>query len=154
MIYFKNNSFKFILSFVLIVFCCYVVEASSGSSALMVASGQVRRYVNNLSVLVRSIGGIVGIIGAIKVYNLWALGDRQYYKAFYSWAWAMLFLHLMPNVLTGLIYGNWTIGEYEPPCLNCVKEPEPSNPIIPDPTIDDPWRPIDGFPVIVEPDEP
>lgn len=150
MIYFKNNSFKFFLSFVLIISCCYVVEASSGSSALMVASSQIKRYVNNLSVLTRSIGGVVGIIGAIKVYNLWALGDRKYYRAFYSWAWAMLFLHLMPNFLTSIIYGEWSIREVgQVECPTCQKDPT-----IDDPTIDDPFRPIEGFPVIVEPDEP
>ena len=86
--------------------------ASSGLTAVTSATNRIRAYVNNVRVLARALGGIIGCIGAIKIYHQWSLGDRKILRPILGWGGAMLFLHLAPTFILSLIYGG--SGIYKP----------------------------------------
>jgi hypothetical protein len=85
--------------------------ASSGISAVAQSAAKVKVYMTNVTVLARSIGGIVGCVGAIKIYTQWSLGDRKIIRPLLFWAGAMIFLHVGPPFLLQLFYGNSLIKD-------------------------------------------
>jgi hypothetical protein len=51
-----------------------------------------------------AIGGIVGVIGGIRIYNKWTNGDQDINKELVGWGGAALFLTLVPNFI-GAFFG-------------------------------------------------
>jgi hypothetical protein len=62
------------------------------------AAGEVKGIFSNTSNLILAIGGIVGLIGGIRVYIKWNNGDQDVQKELIGWAGACIFL-LMSGVV-------------------------------------------------------
>jgi len=54
--------------------------------------------------LIYVIGGVVGIIGALRIYNKWTNGDQDINKEILGWGGACLFLILAPTFV-GAFFG-------------------------------------------------
>ena len=50
------------------------------------------------------IGGIVGLIGGLRIYNKWTNGDQDINKEILGWGGAALFLILVPTFI-GAFFG-------------------------------------------------
>lgn len=73
--------------------------AQSGQQGIEEADSQVRGYFGAASNLVYAIGGIVGLVGAVKVYNKWSNGDQDTGKVAASWFGSCIFLVVVATVL-------------------------------------------------------
>jgi len=66
--------------------------AQSGVTGLNTATSTLKTYVNPASNIALVIGGIVGIVGAIRVYSKWNSGDQDINKELMGWGGSCVFL--------------------------------------------------------------
>ena len=86
----------FFLAF--LILACFV-SAQDGKKGIEDATKLVQDYFKVAQTLLYAIGGVVGIVGAVKVYNKWSHGDQDTNKTAASWFGACIFLVMVATVL-------------------------------------------------------
>lgn len=71
----------------------------SGVDGINAAATLLKDYFKAGVTLLYIIGAVVGLIGAIKVYNKWSSGDQDTSKAAASWFGACIFLVIVATAL-------------------------------------------------------
>ncbi len=66
--------------------------AQSGVTGINTATSTLKTYVDPASNIALVIGGIVGIVGAIRVYSKWNSGDQDINKELMGWGGSCVFL--------------------------------------------------------------
>jgi len=74
-------------------------QTPNGSSGITTAASTVNGYFNVACTLLYAIGGIVGLIGAVKVFNAWNSGDPNTNKMAAAWFGSCVFLVVVATVL-------------------------------------------------------
>lgn len=70
-----------------------------GDAGITTATALIKQYFNTGIDLMYAIGALVGLIGAIKVYNKWSAGEPDTTKVASSWFGACIFLVVVATVL-------------------------------------------------------
>lgn len=83
----------------LLLFISLSVSAQDGNAGINEANTQVRGYFASGTNLMYAIGAIVGLIGAIKVYNKWNAGDHDTGKVAAAWFGSCVFLVVVATVI-------------------------------------------------------
>jgi len=73
--------------------------AQDGNSGINSATTQVKGYFDSGCNLMYAIGAVVGIIGAIKVFNKWNAGEPDTNKVAAAWFGSCVFLVVVATVL-------------------------------------------------------
>lgn len=73
--------------------------AADGNAGLTTAYNTVHGYFAGVTNLMYACGGIVGLIGAIRVYLLWSHGDPHTGKVAAAWFSACIFLVVVATVI-------------------------------------------------------
>lgn len=76
-----------------------VVKAQSGAAGINEANTQVRSYFTAGTNLMYAIGAIVGLIGAVKVYQKWNSGDQDTSKVAAAWFGSCIFLVVVSTII-------------------------------------------------------
>ncbi len=66
--------------------------AQNGVTGLNTATSSLKTYVDPVTNIALVIGGIVGIVGAIRVYSKWNSGDQDINKELMGWGGSCVFL--------------------------------------------------------------
>jgi hypothetical protein len=66
--------------------------AQDGVNGLNTATTTLKTYVDPVTNITLVIGGIVGIVGAIRVYSKWNSGDQDINKELMGWGGSCVFL--------------------------------------------------------------
>ena len=66
--------------------------AQSGVTGLNTATTTLKTYVDPVTNIALVFGGIVGIVGAIRVYSKWNSGDQDINKELMGWGGSCVFL--------------------------------------------------------------
>jgi len=74
-------------------------SAQDGVKGIQEATNLMNKYFDAGVTLLYVIGAVVGLIGAIKVYNKWSSGDQDTSKAAASWFGACIFLVIVATAL-------------------------------------------------------
>ena len=72
---------------------------ADGNAGIAEATALIKSYFNTGINLMYAIGAVVGLIGAIKVYNKWSSSDPDTSKIAASWFGACIFLVVVATVL-------------------------------------------------------
>lgn len=72
---------------------------ADGNAGISEATSLIKGYFNTGIDLMYAIGAVVGLIGAIKVYNKWSAGEPDTMKVASSWFGACIFLVVVATVL-------------------------------------------------------
>ena len=98
----RGRAFMLALS----VYCLsYVVAyAQDGNAGINEAATQVRGYFDTGTQLMYAIGAVVGLVGAVKVYQKWNSGDPDTSKVAAAWFGSCVFLVIVATVL-GSFFG-------------------------------------------------
>jgi len=75
--------------------------AQAAGEGFTQATSEVVRYFGLGITLMYAIGAVVGIVGAIKVYNKWNSGDQDTGKVAASWFGSCIFLVVVATILKG-----------------------------------------------------
>lgn len=73
--------------------------AQDGTAGINDANQKVRSYFAAGTNLMYAIGAIVGLIGAVKVYNKWNSGDHDTGKVAAAWFGSCVFLVIVSTVI-------------------------------------------------------
>lgn len=77
----------------------YVSMAQDGNAGITEATNKVRGYFVTGTNLMYAIGSIVGLVGAIKVFQKWNSGDEDTSKVASAWFASCVFLVIVATVL-------------------------------------------------------
>ena len=71
-----------------------------GAAGLTAAASTIKSYIASMTTLSYAIGGVVGIVGGIRIYIKWTSGD-DINKELMGWGGAFVFLMIVPTVVNG-----------------------------------------------------
>jgi hypothetical protein len=104
----KNGRIRRGRAFVLAiaVYCLsYVIAyAQDGNAGINEAATQVKGYFDTGTQLMYAIGAVLGLVGAVKVYQKWNSGDPDTSKVAAAWFGSCVFLVIVATVL-GSFFG-------------------------------------------------
>jgi len=80
----------------LVAFCA---AAQDGNAGINEANTKVRSYFASGTNLMYAVGAIVGLIGAVKVYQKWNSGDHDTGKVAAAWFGSCVFLVIVATVI-------------------------------------------------------
>ena len=72
---------------------------AQGADAINAAARTIKDYIPAITTLIYAIGGVVGLIGGIRVYIKWNNGDQDVNKELMMWGAALVFLLIVPTVI-------------------------------------------------------
>ena len=70
-------------------------SVGSGKVAIDAATSGLSSYVDDIGNLILAIGGIIGLIGGVRVYSKWNGGDKDINKDIMAWGGSCIFLVLV-----------------------------------------------------------
>jgi hypothetical protein len=76
-----------------------IASAQDGNAGIEQANTQVRSYFESGTNLMYAIGAIVGLIGAVKVYQKWNSGDQDTSKVAAAWFGSCIFLVVVATII-------------------------------------------------------
>jgi len=93
--------------FLLLLFCalclnmlyCRVTMAQDGVAGINEATNKVRSYFDAGCNLMYAIGAVLGVIGAVKVFQKWNAGEPDTSKVAAAWFGSCIFLVVVATVL-------------------------------------------------------
>ena len=86
-----------------------VDHAQDGNAGINEANTKVRGYFAAGTNLMYAVGAIVGLIGAVKVYNKWNAGDHDTGKVAAAWFGSCVFLVVVATVIKSFLESSWMI---------------------------------------------
>jgi hypothetical protein len=80
---------------------CFLAQAQDGNQGITQANSMVREYFNTGTQLLYGVGGVIALIGAIRVFKLWNEdeGHGHAYKAAAGWFGSCIFLVVVTSVI-------------------------------------------------------
>ncbi|WP_207428910.1 DUF4134 domain-containing protein [Pedobacter sp. SYSU D00535] len=95
--YGKHSKKAFITAATLLI--SVAIYAQDGNAGITEATGKIRGYFDTGTDLMYAIGAVVGLVGAIKVYQKWNSGDHDTGKVASAWFGSCVFLVIVATVL-------------------------------------------------------
>ncbi|WP_423147043.1 DUF4134 domain-containing protein [Rubrolithibacter danxiaensis] len=77
----------------------FTASAQDGNAGIEAANTQVRSYFDSGTNLMYAVGALLGLIGAIKVYQKWNAGDQDTGKVAAAWFGSCVFLVVVATVI-------------------------------------------------------
>jgi len=97
----RNTSKKLTVTGCMMLACAWFQEAMAqgGSAGIQAANSEVRSYFADGTDLMYAIGALLGLIGAVKVYQKWNSGDQDTGKVAAAWFGSCVFLVVVATVI-------------------------------------------------------
>ncbi|MCF3109606.1 DUF4134 domain-containing protein [Niabella sp. CC-SYL272] len=73
--------------------------AQDGNAGITKATNEVKGYFSTGTNLMYAVGAVVGLVGAVKVFNKWNSGDPDTNKVASAWFGSCIFLVVVATVL-------------------------------------------------------
>lgn len=96
----KQKTVKKVVTLALVVLAMTPMMAQGGASAISNAASTIRDYWDPIKLILNAVGGLVGFIGGLRVYNKWSNGDQDINKEILGYGGAMIFLLVVPQFVT------------------------------------------------------
>lgn len=97
--FFKQSSMKRLVLSASLFLLSASLYAQDGNAGINEANTRVRSYFASGTNLMYAVGAIVGLIGAIKVYQKWNSGDQDTGKVAAAWFGSCVFLVVVATVI-------------------------------------------------------
>lgn len=91
--------FKCLLVTIFLVVIRLRLLAQDGNAGINEANTKVRGYFNSGTNLMYAVGALLGLIGAVKVYQKWNAGDPDTGKVAAAWFGSCVFLVIVATVI-------------------------------------------------------
>ncbi len=95
----KQQALLKTLTFAVLMTAINYCYAQDGNAGIREATNKVKGYFDTGCSLMYAIGAVVGIIGAIKVFNKWNAGEPDTNKVAAAWFGSCIFLVVVATVL-------------------------------------------------------
>lgn len=94
-----KSAFRMLGLLILTFACVLPLLAQDGNAGINEATLRVRSYFTTGTSLMYAIGAVLGLVGAIKVYQKWNSGDPDTGKVAAAWFGSCVFLVIVATVL-------------------------------------------------------
>jgi len=95
-----SRQYKICIAFIALAIVVSLVAISQdGNAGINEANVRVRSYFTSGTSLMYAVGAIVGLIGAVKVYQKWNSGDPDTGKVAAAWFGSCVFLVIVATVI-------------------------------------------------------
>jgi len=84
---------------IIVMMTLVTAEAQDGNAGILEANNKVRSYFASGTLLMYAVGAIVGLIGAVKVFQKWNAGDHDTGKVAAAWFGSCVFLVVVVTVI-------------------------------------------------------
>jgi hypothetical protein len=91
--------FKVVMLTVMVMITNTVLAQGDGNAGINEATSKVKSYFQSGTNLMLAVGAIVGLVGAVKVFNKWNSGDHDTNKVAAAWFGSCVFLVVVATVL-------------------------------------------------------
>jgi len=95
----KKEKKSIVLTAVILAVNVAMLYGQDGKAGIEEANSQVRGYFDTGTKLMYAVGGVLGLIGAVKVYTKWNSGDQDTSKVAASWFGSCIFLVVVATVI-------------------------------------------------------
>ena len=95
----KNIDFKNLALATLLIATTLPIFAQDGNAGIMEANQKVRSYFESGTQLMYAVGALIGLIGAVKVYQKWNAGDQDTSKVAAAWFGSCVFLVVVATII-------------------------------------------------------
>ena len=96
----KNQNKKFFTTLFAVTTVANQLYAQ-GAAGIDAASSELATYMDPIGNLIMVIGGIVGLVGAVRCYIKWQAGDQDVQKSIMGWMGACVFLVVSGVIVRG-----------------------------------------------------
>ncbi|WP_346985942.1 DUF4134 domain-containing protein [Chryseobacterium sp. POE27] len=96
----KNVTTKKVLTLALAIMAITPTFGQGGATAISNAASDITDYWDPVKLILKAVGGLVGFIGGLRVYNKWTNGDQDVNKEILGYGGAMIFLIVVPEFVT------------------------------------------------------
>jgi hypothetical protein len=96
---YKGNYVTKSIALLLAMLTVNFVQAQDGLAGINEANQQVRSYFDAGTQLMYAVGALLGLIGAVKVYQKWNAGDPDTGKVAAAWFGSCVFLVVVATVI-------------------------------------------------------
>lgn len=96
----RQEEFKKVLTVCMIFLALIPAFAQGGATAISNAASDIKDYWDPIKLILKAVGGLVGFIGGLRVYNKWTNGDQDVNKEILGYGGAMIFLIVVPEFVT------------------------------------------------------
>ena len=96
----KNVTTKKVRTLALASMAITPAVAQGGATAISNAASDITDYWDPVKLILKAVGGLVGFIGGLRVYNKWTNGDQDVNKEILGYGGAMIFLIVVPEFVT------------------------------------------------------
>jgi hypothetical protein len=96
---FKERSLRTGSALIVLLMIALAARSQDGNAGIDEANTQVRSYFESGTNLMYGIGAIVGLIGAVKVYQKWNGGDQDTSKVAAAWFGSCIFLVVVATII-------------------------------------------------------
>jgi protein-S-isoprenylcysteine O-methyltransferase Ste14 len=90
---------KLVFVLLMLLGWCFTVYSQDGIAGINEANQKVRSYFDAGTELMYAIGALLGLIGAVKVYQKWNAGDPDTGKVAAAWFGSCVFLVVVATVI-------------------------------------------------------
>ena len=94
-----KSGLRYFLCLTILILLQTVVNAQDGNAGINEANTKVRSYFQSGTNLMYAVGAILGLIGAVKVYQKWNAGDHDTGKTAAAWFGSCVFLVVVTTVI-------------------------------------------------------
>jgi hypothetical protein len=95
----KGNTLKAGALCALLALTGLYADAQDGNAGIQQANTQVRSYFDSGTTLMYAIGALLGLIGAVKVFQKWNAGDQDTSKVAAAWFGSCIFLVVVATII-------------------------------------------------------
>ena len=95
----NNPGVKRLLILTVLTASSLIVNGQDGNAGIQEANQQVRSYFESGTQLMYAVGALVGLIGAVKVYQKWNGGDQDTSKVAAAWFGSCIFLVVVATII-------------------------------------------------------
>lgn len=96
----KHHLTKRLLTACIMLLAVTPAFAQGGATAISNAASDIKDYWDPIKLILKAVGGLVGFIGGLRVYNKWTNGDQDVNKEILGYGGAMIFLIVVPEFVT------------------------------------------------------
>lgn len=96
----RYQSFTKLFTIALLLFALTPMLAQGGATAISNAADDIKDYWDPIKLILKAVGGLVGFIGGLRVYNKWTNGDQDVNKEILGYGGAMIFLIVVLEFVT------------------------------------------------------
>jgi len=96
----KHQMMKKVFTAFILLLAFTPALAQGGATAISNAADDIKDYWDPIKLILKAVGGLVGFIGGLRVYNKWTNGDQDVNKEILGYGGAMIFLIVVPEFVT------------------------------------------------------